>query len=257
MNCGLMKPQLLFFFSVMFPRGRRVNPSHMCMRLGHHRSHYHTRSSTVMAIINVRKVLDLNGDWLQLLCQVLRNYQKCKIHFMFPKINTALQGLNKWDQWFPVLLNGCLRPGLVGQHKMRKITRSHKGSLSLPHWYYISTPTLPASGTERLLGFHSLKPYNLLILWYLEAMGLDIEMIISLWNLTGASAALLLKHLSNFRAIGKPLMLISQLWDFRRSAWWKDLLPFSVFTPGLGRRPASKHLMQHCIQHKRGKIVCS
>ena len=38
--------------------------------------------------------------------------------------------------------------------------------------------------------------------WSLEAARWDIIMIVSLWNLTGISAALLPKCLSNFRAIG-------------------------------------------------------
>ena len=42
-------------------------------------------------------------------------------------------------------------------------------------------------------------------------------MIVSLWNLTGISAALLLRSLSNFRAIGKVWTRISRLWDFTRS----------------------------------------
>ena len=41
------------------------------------------------------------------------------------------------------------------------------------------------------------------ILWRLEAARLDVMMIVSLWNLTGISAALLPICLSNFRAIGK------------------------------------------------------
>ena len=40
-------------------------------------------------------------------------------------------------------------------------------------------------------------------LWNLEAARLDVIMIVSLWDLTGISAALLLRCLSNFRMIGK------------------------------------------------------
>ena len=41
------------------------------------------------------------------------------------------------------------------------------------------------------------------ILWNLEATRMDVIMIVSLWHLTGTSAALLPRCLSNFRAIGK------------------------------------------------------
>ena len=37
----------------------------------------------------------------------------------------------------------------------------------------------------------------------LEAAGLDVILIVSLWNLTGISGALLPRRLSNVRAIGK------------------------------------------------------
>ena len=42
-------------------------------------------------------------------------------------------------------------------------------------------------------------------------------MIVSLWNLTGISAALLPRYLLNFRAIGKVQTRISRLRDFTRS----------------------------------------
>ena len=53
--------------------------------------------------------------------------------------------------------------------------------------------------------------------WSLGVAGLDGMMIVSLWNLTGSSAALLPRWLSNFRAIGKVETRISRLWDFPRS----------------------------------------
>ena len=49
--------------------------------------------------------------------------------------------------------------------------------------------------------------------WRLEAARLDIIMIVSLWNFTGISAALLV----NFRAIRKVMIRISWLWNFTRS----------------------------------------
>ena len=41
------------------------------------------------------------------------------------------------------------------------------------------------------------------ISWSLEAVRLDAAMVVSLWNLTGTSAAALPRYLPNFRAIGK------------------------------------------------------
>ena len=41
------------------------------------------------------------------------------------------------------------------------------------------------------------------ISWSLETARLDVTMVVSLWNLTGTSAAALPRYLPNFRAIGK------------------------------------------------------
>ena len=53
-------------------------------------------------------------------------------------------------------------------------------------------------------GFYSLsgKTSYRQISWSLEAARLDVAMAVSLWNLTGTSAAALPRYLSNFRAIG-------------------------------------------------------
>ena len=51
----------------------------------------------------------------------------------------------------------------------------------------------------------------------LESAWFDVIIIVSLWNLTGISAALLPRCLSNRRAIGKILTRISWLRDFTRS----------------------------------------
>ena len=53
--------------------------------------------------------------------------------------------------------------------------------------------------------------------WRLEAARLDVLVIISLWNWTGISAALLPRCLSNFRAIEKIFSRISWIRDFTRS----------------------------------------
>ena len=55
------------------------------------------------------------------------------------------------------------------------------------------------------------------ISWSLEAARLDVAMVISLWNLTATSAAVLPRYLPNFRAIGRVSTRISRLRDFARS----------------------------------------
>ena len=55
------------------------------------------------------------------------------------------------------------------------------------------------------------------ISWNLEAARLVVKIIASLWNMTGASAAVLPRCLSNFRAIAQFQIQISRLRDFRRS----------------------------------------
>ena len=65
--------------------------------------------------------------------------------------------------------------------------------------------------------FTSSKTSYRKISWSLEAARLDIIMIVLLWNLTGISAALLPRCLSNLRAIGKVFTRIPRLRDFMRS----------------------------------------
>ena len=55
------------------------------------------------------------------------------------------------------------------------------------------------------------------ISWSLEAARLVVQIIASLWNLTGTPGAVLPMCLSNFRAIGQFYIQISRLRDFRRS----------------------------------------
>ena len=61
--------------------------------------------------------------------------------------------------------------------------------------------------TMRILGLNSLsgKASYRQISWSLEAARLDVAMVVSLWNLTGTSAAALPRYQPNFRAIGKSL----------------------------------------------------
>ena len=58
---------------------------------------------------------------------------------------------------------------------------------------------------SRPLGLYSLsgKTSYRKISWSIEAARLDVAMVVSLWNLTGTSAAALPRYLPNFRAIGK------------------------------------------------------
>ena len=69
------------------------------------------------------------------------------------------------------------------------------------------------------LGLYSLsgKTSYRKISWCFEAARLGVIMIVSLWNLTGISTALLPRCLLNFRAIGKVQTRISRLRDFTRS----------------------------------------
>ena len=59
------------------------------------------------------------------------------------------------------------------------------------------------------------------IVWKLEASRLGVTVIVFLWNLKGASAALLPMHLSNFKVIGQIQTYTCILWllDFGR-IWW-------------------------------------
>ena len=70
--------------------------------------------------------------------------------------------------------------------------------------------------TQRLYSQSGKTSYNQ-ISRSLEAARLGVIAIVSLWNLTGITAALLPNCLSNFRAIGKVLIRITRLRDFTRS----------------------------------------
>ena len=72
-----------------------------------------------------------------------------------------------------------------------------------PQGYNFQHIVPPISHTT--LGLYSLsgKTSYRQISWSLEAARLDVAMVVSLWNLTGTSAAALPRYLPNFRAIGK------------------------------------------------------
>ena len=67
----------------------------------------------------------------------------------------------------------------------------------------------------------------------IEAARLDVTMIVSLWNLTGISAALLPRCLSIFIAVGKVYTRISRLRNFTRSCG-KTPVRLTKKRPGLG-----------------------
>ena len=75
------------------------------------------------------------------------------------------------------------------------------------------------TGIEVIHGLYSLsgKTSYRQISWSLEAARLDVAMVVSLWNLTGTSAASLPRYLPNFTAIGKVKTRNSRLRDFTRS----------------------------------------
>ena len=79
--------------------------------------------------------------------------------------------------------------------------------------------------THIFLGLYSLsdKTSYRQISWSLEDARVDVTMTVSHFNLTGISAALLLRCLSNSRGIGKVWTRISRLRDSRKSCntWWR------------------------------------
>ena len=80
-------------------------------------------------------------------------------------------------------------------------------------WHWKFPPLNWTQGLYSLSG----KTSYCQISWSLDAARLDVAMVVSLWNLTGTSAAVLPKYLPNFRAIGKVWTWISRLRDFARS----------------------------------------
>ena len=93
---------------------------------------------------------------------------------------------------------------------------------------YIPEPPwiIPLQGFCSLSGWASYRKIS----WRLEAARLGIIIIVSLWNLTGISAVLLPRCLSNFKAIGQS-KLESRGFEISRdltvkhpSSWWVEAL---------------------------------
>ena len=87
---------------------------------------------------------------------------------------------------------------------------THNGNF--PRWFLLMT----WPGHQGLYSLSGKTSYRK-ISWSLGAARFGVIMIVSLWNLTGISAALLPRCLSNLRAIGKVQTRISRLRNFTRS----------------------------------------
>ena len=99
---------------------------------------------------------------------------------------------------------------VIGQIEQVEATlkhRHHHGDVTSLWWRHVNVQASNFYGLwalgKLILGLYSLSgrtPYRQ-ILWSLEAARLDVEIIVSLWNLTGILAAWLPRYLSNFKAI--------------------------------------------------------
>ena len=89
----------------------------------------------------------------------------------------------------------------------------------------------------------------------LDAARLVVQIIVSLWNLTGTLAAVLLRCLSKFRAIGQFLPSISWLRDFTR---FYNKTSYRILKQGPGQQYTCwlssifgvEHRQVQCWQHK-------
>ena len=81
------------------------------------------------------------------------------------------------------------------------------------------------------------------ISWNLEAARLVIWIIIWLWNLTGALAALLPNCLFNFRVFGQFKIQVSWLWFFVRSY---SMVPYWIFKQPL--------VIMECYCHEKTNL---
>ena len=84
----------------------------------------------------------------------------------------------------------------------------------------------------------------------LEATKLDVIIIVSLWNLTGISSALLPMCMSNVIAIGKVQTRITRLPDYTRS-WGKTSVRLVHRSSGL-----TPMMIDTCINNPRTKAHC-
>ena len=103
---------------------------------------------------------------------------------------------------------GCI---IHHTRNMRKMTRINSVVGVWPNTSRLNTTKV--QGLYALSGKTSCRQIS----WSLEAARLNVAMVVSLWNLTGTSAAVLPRYLPNFRAIGKVLTRISGLRGFTRS----------------------------------------
>ena len=116
---------------------------------------------------------------------------------------------------------GDVWSGIVVLEMVFWLTKSRTIGQSMPSWHLTAfrLPTMacscvwspnrpnkcappPPCATQGLYSLSGKTSYRQ-ILWSLEAVRLDVAMVVSLWNLTGTSAAALPRYLPNFRAIAK------------------------------------------------------
>ena len=127
-------------------------------------------------------------------------------------------------QWWGVLTSALL---------LARVSRLVAGDMSR----YDAHVTAMWTGCIRLLGTVSIsdKTSYRKISWSLDAARLVFGIVWSLWKLTGTSAALPPRSLSNFRAILWFKLPISRLRDFTRSY---DKTSYRILKWGPGRGPS-------------------
>ena len=121
-----------------------------------------------------------------------------------------------------------------GRHRSKKRTCNIKRKIFWHHSVPVMMEYPTVQGLYSLSGKTSYHHFPR----SLEAARLDLIMIVSLRNLTGISAALLPRRLSNFKAIGKVLTRISRLRDFTRSC---DKTSYRLVHRVPGRDPSLRH----------------
>ena len=102
-----------------------------------------------------------------------------------------------------------------GPRRCRRDDSVHEYARSC-HWLFLCLLRHRGRATQGLYSLSGKTSYRE-ISWSLEATRLDVIMVVSLWHLTGTSAAALPMCLLNFRAIGKVQTRISWLRGFTRS----------------------------------------
>ena len=124
--------------------------------------------------------LDLKKIWLNLDC-------KCK----------TVNEIGPWTIWKLCIIE------FIKDRRIIMTIKWHESSFPILHWgdaYWGMHHPLPRAH----INITDMTFYSK-ILWSLKTMRLLFQIIISLWNTTGTSAAILLSCLSNFRMTGQIL----------------------------------------------------